>query len=99
MNITLIKKSWLLRQWKVSDGVHSFTITYNGRGTGYESVLVDDDFVQRVRSIFWYIPRFEFDAHGAPFAVDVRVWPWFAIRSIRLSSSGQSLYTEGYFRK
>lgn len=99
MTAKLIRNSWLYREWEVLDQGRLIRIAYNGRGTGYESILVDGAPILRIKSHLWYVPRFEFKIGGLPFIVDVRVWPWLAIRAIRLTRSGEIIYTEGFMEK
>ena len=94
MSATLIRRGWLLRGVEVStsDGVHF--VEYNGRGIGYEQVLVDG-VVIRKRSWYWFVPRFEFKLGGRSGVVEVRVWAWLSLRSLVLRVGDRIAYAEG----
>lgn len=86
----------MFRQWDVALPAGNFRVAYSGRGQGYESVSVDGVLVAKTRSVFWYVPRFEFTIGGLLALVEIRVWPWLMLRAIRLSIGGGIFYTEGF---
>jgi len=45
-------------------------------------------------SAIWFIPEFSFTVGSKPALLKVRVWPWFAIRSLELIIDGLSVYSE-----
>ena len=90
------RKSWLFLEWEVSIPAGNFRVTYSGHGYGFESVRVDDVIVVKTRSVLWYVPKFEFTIGGLPATVEVRVWPWLMLRSIRLRVGDEVFYTEGF---
>src|SRR5687767_9065148 len=110
MKATLRRKSWLFREWEVSVPTGHFRIAYSGHGHTFEgggldvvgrsyrfqSVRVDGIIVVKTRRVFWYVPRFDFSLGGLPATVEVRVWPWLALRAIRLHVGGDVCYTEGF---
>jgi hypothetical protein len=43
----------------------------------------------------WFVPRFESAIDAMLAVLEVRVWPWLAVRSLRLHIDGQTIYEEG----
>jgi hypothetical protein len=93
----LIDRGWLYRKVQLSDPFNA-TIEYNGRGFGFETVLVDGRIVARPISLLWFAPHIDFvaptkfgDLAGS---IDVRVTPWFALSRIVLTIEGQVVYAE-----
>lgn len=95
MHAKLVKKSWLFREWEITDGEKVFRLAYNGRGYGFESILEDGEPIVTIKTYFWFAPRFEFEIDDLPFVVTVRVWPWLQIRALRISVSDQVIYSVG----
>lgn len=95
MQAQLVKRSWLLRRFEVSDGAKTHVVEYFGRGIGWERVRVDGVDVSGGRSVWWFIPEFSFQVGDLPARITVRVGPWLTIRSFRLEVEGIALYTEG----
>lgn len=92
-----------MREWIVTVLGDDHKITYDGRGTGYESVLLDDSVFnisegqhQKTR-FFWFVPRFEFRVRGFPSSLDVRVDLLLRVRACRLTIAGEVVYLEGRF--
>jgi hypothetical protein len=98
MIATLKRSSWLSRVWEVPTPDKVFVVEYVGRVPGYEAVLVDGSVVAKKMSWIWFIPRFEFSLQGIPGVLEVRVWPWFTIRSMRLVIADQISYEEGHHK-
>jgi hypothetical protein len=94
MSARLIKRGWLYRAIEVPlpDGCH--VVEYNGTGLGYERVSFDGSVICRT-SLRWFVPRFEFKLGGWPARIDVRVWPWLALRSLTLRVGDRIVYAEG----
>jgi hypothetical protein len=97
MTAILRWKNNLLREWEVTTPTAVFLVTYSGHGLGYESVRVNGVVVAKKISLFWYVPRFEFRLADIPATVEVRVWPWFVLRAIRLRVGDEVCYTEGFW--
>ena len=76
--------------------VQDVVVEYNGRGLGYESVLVNGQLAQRKGGqLVWFVPRFDF-ALGRRYAyLTVRVWPWLMLHSLVLYVDGQCVYVDG----
>jgi len=92
----LVKKGFLMyRCFAVTTPDGRYVVEYNPRGVGYETVLVDGEVAQSKESKRWFVPQFEFKVGPANALLTVRVWPWFAIRSLKLIVAGRVLYTEG----
>ena len=95
MSCRLTKRAFLYRSWEVVTSEGWFKVEYDGRGSGYESVLVQGEVAVKVPSLLWFAPRFEFRVGSLPASLDVRVWPWLALRSVRLTVDGRVAYAEG----
>jgi hypothetical protein len=93
---TLLNKKWLLREWHVATSSGDFVVTYSGRGHGYESVRVNGAVAVKTRSSVWFTPKFDFLVGASPASVEVRVWPWLAVRAIRLRVADDICYSEGF---
>ena len=92
---TLRRRSWLFREWSVVTLSGEHTVSYDGRGCGYECVRVDGEIVAKTISWLWFVPKFEFKIGDLPARIDVRVWPWLALKAIRLHIAGEAGYAEG----
>lgn len=89
-----VGRSWLRRSFEVVTPKAVFVVDYHGRGVGWEGVAVDGRFVSGGRSVPWFIPRFEFALGESSGRIEVRVWPWLALRSFALFVDGELLYQE-----
>jgi hypothetical protein len=96
MTAKLSRQGWLFREWEVSTPAGDFSVSYSGRGYGFESVWVDGVIVAKTKSVLWYVPRFDFTVGGLPATIEIRVWPWLTLRAIRLRVGDQICYTEGF---
>ena len=92
--VTLVDRSWWRRAFRVETKPRPVEVIYNGRGLGYEQVLVDGHVAVRKRSWFWFVPHFEFQFAGHSATFDVAVWPWFAISTFRFTIDGDLVYEE-----
>jgi hypothetical protein len=92
----LVARGWLYRALDVTTPRGVFRIIYDGKGMGYESVMVDGKIASR-RSGAWFVPEFIFMIDALPARVCVQVRPWLAIRSFSLEVDGQTIYREGGF--
>ena len=95
VSVALRGRGLLLRTFDVRTPPGTHLVTYDGRGMGYESVLIDGVPAARVTSLLWFVPRFEFHVDGLPAVLQVRVWPWLAMRAVRLEIAGRVGYIEG----
>jgi len=96
MDAKLSQKKWLYREWEVSSPAGRFRVVYSGRGSGFESILIDDVIVVKTTSVFWFVQKFEFSIGGLPATVEVRVWPRMTLRAIRLTVGDEVCYSEGF---
>lgn len=94
MNATLRHKGLLLRRIEVETFQGRFQVTYDGAGMGFEQVLVDGYVACRKDSRVWFEPWFEFSVGSQPALLEVRVWAWLGIKSLRLTVAGQTVYSE-----
>ena len=90
----LIDRGWLRRviEFTLVDGSH--VVEYDGRGVGYETLKVDGIVIRKMDWL-WFVPRFNSKLGGWPLIVEVRVWPWFLLRSLVIRVDGQIVYAEG----
>jgi hypothetical protein len=94
MACTLTRNSWLYRSWEVVTSEGWFQVEYDGRGMGFECVRVQGEAVVSTRSRWWFVPRFDFRVGSLPAFLEVRVWPWLSLRSVRLNIDGHTVYDE-----
>lgn len=96
MLANLMQSSWLCRTWDVSTPERTFVIQCYGRGIGYEAVSVDGSIVVLARSwgLSWITPRVEFSLEQTPCFLEIRIWPWLSVRSLRLAIGGHVCYEE-----
>jgi hypothetical protein len=94
----LIRRGWLYRCIEVDlpDGPHM--VEYNGRGLGYEKVVIDGYTIRRP-SHLWFVPLFSFALGGRSWVVEIRVWPWLGLRSLVLRVNDKVIYAEGAGRR
>lgn len=94
MNCRLLEKKWLYRKFLLETEEGSYCVEYSGRGLGYECVLVNGEAVAGGVSRYWFIPRFQFALGSKVGVLNVRVWPWLTIRSLRIDFEGHEVYVE-----
>ncbi len=95
MQAKLLARQWLKRVVEVTDGDKVTTLAYSGRGIGSEKVVVGGAETTDRSELLWFVPRFEV-AHGDDeYVFQVRVWPWLALRSLRIEKNGAQIYAEG----
>ena len=90
----LIEKKWLWRSFHVvtNDGIYE--VTYNGKGTGYEEVMVNGEVACRLQSLLWYEPQFDFKIGGADAQINVKVSALMQISSFNLIVGDAEIYSE-----
>jgi len=96
---TLAKRSWAYRRIEIR-GTHGCVIEYNGRGLGYETVLVNGQVAARVSSggLHFTTPiDFEIQVDATVLAARIEVKTAFLLflRAFRLSIDGYLVYCEG----
>jgi hypothetical protein len=96
---TRTKWSWAYRRIEIR-GTHSCVIEYNGRGFGYETVLVDGQVAARVsnRGLHFTTPiDFHIRIGDLALAVRIEIKTAFLLflRAFRLSIDGYVVYCEG----
>lgn len=94
MIANLIEKKWLWRTFHVVSPEGVFEVIYNGKGIGYEEIIVNGEVACRLLSHFWYVPKFDFLIGNLESQVNVRVWAWLQIRSFDLVINGETVYLE-----
>ena len=90
----LLEKRRLSRDLSVITPEGVFDVKYNGNGMGYEEVLVDGKTAKRTISIWWYVPRFEFNIGNQTAVVNVGVSPLLKIKRFKLQINGETVYSE-----
>jgi hypothetical protein len=95
MHATLLCRSWLKRVLRVKTSEGNYEVAYNGRG-GWngEAVYIDGQLAAHNPRL-WFGPVLVFPLGHQLAAVEIRVWPWFAIRSFHLLVEDVILYGEG----
>jgi hypothetical protein len=89
-----VERSWLARKFHVLTPQGGYAVDYDVSGI-VESVHVDGKRVASNWTNFWFAPRFEFRLGSYPAEIEVRVWPWFAMRWFSLRVGGRVVYEEG----
>ena len=91
---SLVERGWLYRAFQVATPEGTYRITYDGRGLGHESVIVNGTIAAGKVSMLWFVPEVSFPVGTRQGIVRVRVWPWFQIRSLQLVVGGELVYSE-----
>jgi hypothetical protein len=82
------------RRFEVETPEGTFDLIYKGFGAGYEEVLVNGQRAAAKQTVFWFCPKFDFQIGSSPAVLEVRVWVWLKIKSLRLTVAGQTIYVE-----
>ena len=90
----LIEKKWLWRSFHVVTDNGVYEVTYNGKGTGYEEVAVNEEVVCRLQSLLWYQPQFNFTIGNANAQINVKVSGLLQITFFNLIVGGAEIYSE-----
>lgn len=94
MIANLIEKKWLWRTFHVVTDEGVFEVVYNGKGMGFEEVLVEGVIARRTISWVWYVPEFEFVIGNVKSKIKVKVSPFLQISSFDLSINEKLVYSE-----
>ena len=94
MHCTLQKKAWLYRRFDVTTAEGCFKVEYDGKGHGFECVLVKNEIADLKKTVYRFAPRFDFMIGSLPAKLEVLVWLWLQIKSIKLEVNGQEVYAE-----
>jgi hypothetical protein len=99
---TLVASGLLYRRVLVEAPVEA-TIEFNGRSAIRDTVSVDGRVVAAKISWWRITPRLDFVLPARdtmiPVTVEVRMWPWLAMRGFRIHMAGQVVYAEGVWPK
>ncbi len=90
----LLEKERLTRSLSVITHEGVFDVVYDGNGLGYEQVLVDGETAKRTISIWWYVPKFEFNIGNQNAVVKVCVSPFLKISRFSLMVGDETVYSE-----
>ena len=90
----LIEKSRLTRKFSVVTAEGVFEVVYDGKGLGYEEVIVDGIIARRMPSFWWYVPRFDFNIGSLPAVVKVSVSAVLKIDKFSLLVNDVLIYDE-----
>ena len=91
----LVNKGWLYRKLETSIKDKTLEIEYSGKGLGSEMLAVNGNEIKLLSAGIWYIPKFDVDFDGCSVKVEIRVWPWLALRSFVVSVDDKTIYREG----
>jgi hypothetical protein len=97
--VQVVTRSWLLRKLTIS-GPSPCVVEYNGRGMGYETVLVNGVVAARARGgLFTLAPRLEFAVPGMfgqqRACLEVQTAWLLFLGGLRLSIGNRVVYLEG----
>lgn len=90
----LIEKKWLWRTFHVVTSEGTFEVVYNGKGVGFEEVIVNGEVACRKSSFFWYVPRFDFAIGNIMSQINVKISPLLQINSFDLIVNQEMIYAE-----
>ena len=90
----LIEKKWLWRTFHVVTPEGTFEVVYDGKGLGFEEVLVNGETACRMSSLFWYVPRFDFVIGSFASQINVKVSPLLQISAFDLIVNDELVYNE-----
>lgn len=94
MIANLIEKKWLWRTLHVVTDEGIFEVVYNGKGVGFEEILVEGKTANRTTSWLWYVPKFNFNLGNSEAQIKVKVSPLLQISSFDLTIAGKTVYSE-----
>jgi hypothetical protein len=94
--VTVVETGWLRRVFRVVTPEGCYLVEYNGRGLGYESVLVDGVLVKRLTSLYWFVPRFWFKLGPRNCLMKVRVSPWLSLHSVEIWIDGRCVFPRAF---
>jgi hypothetical protein len=89
-----VRKGLLFRQIELSSPKGNHTIVYNGRGAGYESVIIDGVALKQQNKNFWFIKEFNFTIDSLPAIIRIDVGPLLNIRHFSLEIDRLKIYAE-----
>jgi hypothetical protein len=89
----LVGRSWLVRRFHVFTPDGGYAVDYDGLRIA-EAVYVDGKRVASGLSL-WFVPLFDFRIGSYAAEVELRVWPWFAMRWFSLRVGGRVVYEGG----
>jgi hypothetical protein len=95
MNATLIDFGRNRRTLEVVTSGQTYQVEYNGGIRGIESVSVNGQVVATQQRALGFVLRFPFRLTIQKALLEVRIWPWFSLRSIHLWVEGELVYAEG----
>lgn len=89
----MVESKWLYRKLLLTIDGNSYCVEYNGRGAGYEYVALDGNAIAGGTSQPWFIPSFSFNIQQHRIILNVRVWAWLSIRSLKISVDGIEIFS------
>ncbi|MGC4047472.1 MAG: hypothetical protein QM758_27060 [Armatimonas sp.] len=93
--LALQKASFLYRRWEFQDWDGTHTLEYNGKGVGYESILLDGQEIRRTPSATTFVPRFDFPLQGQDTTLLIHIHPWPIATRLTIWQENNCLYNEG----
>ncbi len=96
MTAIIKKKSWLKSVIEISEGNKQITLTYNGRGIGYETVSIQGEEYteQKAVAILWFVPKFELEYEEQKYLIQIDVSFRLTIKSLLIQRNGRVIYCE-----
>lgn len=89
LDVRVVERGWLRRLVLIDAPSGRFTLEYDGRGMGHESIYVNGELAARDVGTIWFVPRFEFSMGPHRVEVKIRCWPWFKIRRLTVTVDGR----------
>jgi hypothetical protein len=90
-----VTKKILYREIELSSPLGNRSIIYNGRGFGYESIIIDGVPLKKENKSLWFINEFKFTIDGLPATLRIGVGILFGIKELSLEINGLKIYSEG----
>jgi len=88
-------QGWLKRTIEIELIDRGVRIDYSGRTFSFGSACIDGVPLTAGRSRFWFTPKFEAFLDGNHYEIEIRVWPWLAVRSLSVSVDEKRVFLEG----
>ena len=95
MRVFITSQGWLKRTIEIELFDRSVRIDYSGLIFGFGSACIDGMPLVSGSSRFWFAPKFEALLDGIHYEIEVRVWPWLAVRSLSVSVGEKRVFLEG----
>ena len=95
MKVFITSQGWLKKTIEIEMINRSVQIDYSGRTFKFGSAYIDGVPLEADKSTFWFTPKFETLLDGNRYEIEIRVWPWLAVRSFSVSVNEKRVFLEG----